>query len=226
MRTRFTQVTVVKAGGPGNELNPALLLDTPDVLFAFRSHTIVRKAFIDAIPLCINFHPGPPERRGTGCVNFALIAGDHSYGCTCHHIDTEIDHGPIINVRRFPVSERDGVAEVLNRTYDYMLCQLYEVVDRIAEGKGITQADHVWSGAVGKACEMNALREITLSPEAAADLDRQVRATAFGMFQPFVVLHGRRFSLDQQQPITQSVPLSNTGTLLAPPQVEMVDSRE
>jgi hypothetical protein len=95
---------------PGIELDASFLDDPPDVLAAFRSHIIVRRPFLESIPLCINFHPGPPERRGSGCVNFAIAAGDESYGVTCHYIDEEVDHGSIIEVRRFPMSESDGVA--------------------------------------------------------------------------------------------------------------------
>lgn len=193
LRGRFDRVVTLLSSGPGYELPP--LADAFDVLFAFRSRVIVRKPVLNAIPLCVNFHPGPPERRGSGCVNFAIAAGDESYGATCHHMDTEIDHGPIIDVRRFPISERDGVADVLARTYDYMLCQFYDVVGEVAEGRGAKPCGEAWSGPCGKAREMNALREISLSPDAREHLERQIRATTFGPYKPFVMLHDRRFEL-------------------------------
>lgn len=193
LRSRFSGVHAVNTAGPGTELE--LPGEPFDVLFAFRSHVIVRKPVLDAIPLCINFHPGPPERRGSGCVNFAIAAGDDSYGSTCHHIDEQVDHGPIIDVRRFPITGQDGVADVLARTYDYMLCQFYDVAGAIAAGQPLPSSGEQWSGPCGTAREMNALREINLAPEAREHLERQVRATSFGPYRPFITLHDKRFEL-------------------------------
>lgn len=167
------------------------------MILAFRSHIIVRKPVLDAVPLCINFHPGPPERRGRGCVNSALAAGDDSYGSTCHHMDSEIDHGPIIDVRRFAISETDGVAEVLARTYDYMLCQFYDVAGAVVEGRPVPRSGEAWRGPCGTARQMNALREVSLAPDAREHLERQIRATSFGIYKPFLTLHGRRFVLSE-----------------------------
>jgi len=198
LRTRFAALDVVLTDGPGIELDSALLEHPADVLFAFRSHIIVRRPFLERIPLCINFHPGPPERRGSGCVNFAIAAGDDSYGATCHHIDAEIDHGPIIDVRRFPITERDGVAEVLALTYDYMLCQYYDVAAAVAAGRSLPISGDEWQGPCGRAREMNALREISLAPDANEHLERHIRATSFGPYQPFLTLHGKRFVLETE----------------------------
>jgi methionyl-tRNA formyltransferase len=192
LRSRFDAVEIVSTDGPGTEIEPRPGFAA---LFAFRSHVIVRKPVLDAIPLCVNFHPGPPERRGSGCVNFAIAQGDTGYGSTCHHIDEQIDHGPIIDVRRFPITDRDGVADVLAWTYDYMLCQFYDVAGAVAAGEPVPVSPSKWSGPCGKASEMNALREITLAPEARESLERQVRATSFGPYQPYVTLHGKRFVL-------------------------------
>lgn len=193
LRSRFAEVIVISSERAGGELDGSLLDDAPDVLLAFRSHIIVRPPFIERIPLCLNFHPGPPERRGSGCVNFAIASGDDSYGSTCHHIDEQIDHGPIVDVRRFPIASTDGVAEVLARTYDYMLCQFYDVVGRVASGLSFPVSSETWSGPLGRAREMNALREIGLTPDSRETLERRIRATSFESYQPYVILHGKRF---------------------------------
>lgn len=189
LRSRFDRVEAITA-------EHQLIGARADALFAFRSRIIVRRQALDAIPICINFHTGPPERRGSGCVNAALAAGDKSYGATCHFMIEEIDTGGIIDVRRFAIDEADGVAEVLARTYDYSLCQFYDVAGAVAKGRELPLSADRWSGPLGTASGMNEMREITLSPDAAGHLERQIRATSFGDFQPYVVLHGRRFVLD------------------------------
>jgi methionyl-tRNA formyltransferase len=189
LRSRFDQVQSVNRA---SELTDA----KADALFAFRSRIVVRRQTLDAIPVCINFHPAPPERRGSGCVNAALAAGDESYGATCHYMIEEIDAGAIIEVRRFAISARDTVADILNRTYDYALCQFYDVAGAIAEERQLPVSTAQWSGPLGTLSDLNAMREISLSPEAVQHLERQVRATSFGRYQPYIVLHGRRFVLE------------------------------
>ena len=35
---------------------------------------VLKKTFLDKIKVAsINFHPGPPDYRGIGCANFAII---------------------------------------------------------------------------------------------------------------------------------------------------------
>ena len=41
-----------------------------DYIFCFRSHFILPKSIIEKAKFAINFHPGPPNYRGSGCVNY------------------------------------------------------------------------------------------------------------------------------------------------------------
>ena len=44
-----------------------------DYIFCFRSFYILKNNILKKVnKAAINFHPGPPEYRGTGCVNYAL----------------------------------------------------------------------------------------------------------------------------------------------------------
>ena len=68
----------------------------------------------------INFHPGPPEYRGTGCVNYALYENSKFYGCTAHLINEKVDNGKIIDVKKFNINKKDSISEVLTKTYKTM----------------------------------------------------------------------------------------------------------
>ena len=46
--------------------------------------------------MAINFHPGPPEFRGIGCANFALLKNSKYYGSTAHVMEAKVDSGPIL----------------------------------------------------------------------------------------------------------------------------------
>ena len=52
----------------------------------------------------INFHPGPPERRGIGCTNYAIYEKSKNYGVTLHEINEKIDSGNILKVKRFKIN--------------------------------------------------------------------------------------------------------------------------
>lgn len=195
LRLLFGNVTTVESSGPGERI-PAELLDRPvDVILAFRSHIIVRPEWLAKASISLNFHPGPPERPGTGCINFALFEADERYGSTCHYMDEGIDSGPIVDVRYFAIHPADDVASVLERTYDYMLCQFYDVVQRVAEGVRPAPLPVSWGRTATRKRDMDQLREVRPDVDAGT-LVRQIRATSFGPYRPFITLHGRRFTLD------------------------------
>jgi methionyl-tRNA formyltransferase len=196
LRLIFAEVRTAESSGPDDGLPPVLAEWNFDAIFAFRSHIIVRSDMLAKARISLNFHPGPPERPGTGCVNFALLEGDQSYGSTCHHMSNEIDAGPIVDVRRFRIFPDDDVASVLSRTYDHMLCQLYDVAEIIAEGRTPEILPVKWARRATRKSDMDALREIApdISP---GELDKRIRATSFASYRPYIVLHGRRFVLDR-----------------------------
>ena len=65
------------------------------IIFSFRSFYILKKEFLKKCKkVAINFHPGTPDYRGIGCINFALN-NEKYYGCTAHIINQKIDNGKI-----------------------------------------------------------------------------------------------------------------------------------
>jgi methionyl-tRNA formyltransferase len=57
---------------------------------------------------CYNFHPGIlPNYRGSGICSWAIINEEKYMGVTLHVIDEGIDTGDIIEVRKFPILEKD-----------------------------------------------------------------------------------------------------------------------
>ena len=65
-----------------------------DIIISFKNHYILNSKMIRNAKICaINFHPGPPEYRGIGCINFALLKKEKKYGATVHLIKRRIDNG-------------------------------------------------------------------------------------------------------------------------------------
>jgi methionyl-tRNA formyltransferase len=194
LRLLFDTVTVVPSNRIGDRL-PEDLREAPvDAVFAFRSHIIIPGWLIEHTKVCLNFHPGPPERPGIGCVNFALYEGDELYGSTCHYVVEEIDAGPIVSVERFPIDRKDTVASLLSRSYDYLLCQLYDVAPVVASGTRPKPCNEVWTRKATRKKDLDAL--MSLSADASpAEIERVVRATTFGDFGPHVTIDGTKFRI-------------------------------
>ena len=93
-----------------------------DYIFCFRSFYILKGDLIKKTRIAaINFHPGPPEYRGIGCINYALYDNSKFYGCTSHVINKKIDDGKILDVRRFRIKKTDTVESCLKKTYEWYL---------------------------------------------------------------------------------------------------------
>lgn len=192
LRRLFDDVVVRCSTGIGAKLDDEVRNLEIDAVFAFRSHVIVPRWLIERARVCLNFHPGPPERPGIGCVNFALMEGDEQYGSTCHYIVEEIDAGPIVSARHFPIAEKDNVASLLSRSYDYLLCQLYDVAPAVAAGELPEPCGVTWMRKATRKADLDRLLEIPLdcSPE---QMRRHIRATTFGEFGPHVTVNGATF---------------------------------
>ena len=171
-----------------------------DFIFAFRSHHILKKKLIKkAKYAAINFHPGPPEYRGIGCVNYALYEKSRNYGATAHLIDEKIDHGRIIDVKIFKIREADSVESLLNRTYKIQVKQAIQIISSLSRDPGNLKKmlkknkEKRWSKKIKKRIFLNKFYKINKNISR-VDLKRKIRATATKKFKPYLTLHGMKFA--------------------------------
>ena len=62
-----------------------------DYIFSFRNLKVVPVSLLNKSKIAnINFHPGPPEYPGSGCINFALYEDANYFGITIHHMDKKL----------------------------------------------------------------------------------------------------------------------------------------
>ncbi|MEX0694147.1 MAG: formyltransferase family protein [Rhodospirillales bacterium] len=73
-----------------------------------------------------NFHPGSPDYPGSYSAGFAIYDGAETFGVTLHEMTTRVDAGPIVEVRRFPVSAN---AKFQNLEMDAFKCVLQMFAD-------------------------------------------------------------------------------------------------
>ena len=171
-----------------------------DFIFAFRSHHILKKKLIKkAKYAAINFHPGPPEYRGIGCVNYALYEKSRNYGATAYLIDEKIDHGRIIDVKIFKIRKADSVESLLNRTYKIQVKQAIQIISSLSRDPGNLKKmlkknkEKRWSKKIKKRIFLNKFYKINKNISR-VDLKRKIRATATKKFKPYLTLHGMKFA--------------------------------
>ncbi|MEO9825905.1 MAG: formyltransferase family protein [Paracoccaceae bacterium] len=103
-----------------------------DHIFTFKADLLLSDAVLSKTrKTAINFHPAPPLYRGVGGYHFALADGQRKFGATCHYIDTQIDHGQIIAVDRFPIYEEETTESLMDRTAHVCLGLFYRIIDRL-----------------------------------------------------------------------------------------------
>jgi methionyl-tRNA formyltransferase len=172
-----------------------------DFIFLFRSRNIlsvdkINKASIAAI----NFHPGPPNYRGSGCVNYALLNDENKYGCTAHIINAQIDDGPIIAVSKFPIHKSDDLSSLLEKSHAHLLELAKSISLKVISNPKsidtmISNQSEVWSGPVGKLKDIDSLMELDVSDNQET-FNRKIRALAYGEHKPFIVMHEKKFLLE------------------------------
>ena len=171
-------------------------------IICFRSYLLLPKSLLKRASIAaINFHPGPVEYPGSGCLNWALYNNADTYGATAHIMVEKIDNGPIIECRRFPILKEDDVKTLLARAHLGTFELLVDITTGLArEGESFlnykleTSRNEKWSGKAKKMSEIDKLQVV--SPNCSKEeLERLIRSTYTLDFPPEIHLHGYKFVL-------------------------------
>ena len=200
-------VTYVESSYRGETLPESVFEWEGDFIFCFRSlYKLPKRLLAKAKSGAINFHPGPPEYPGSGCVNFALYDDAREFGVTAHLMNERIDNGRILMVRRFPVNEDDGLGVILHQTHcelshlcSYFLTQVNLHGEKFLEKQLATESHEKWSGEARKMRDLEELQRINLDISEES-LRRIIRATYTELYPPWIELHGFKFMLQIDEP--------------------------
>lgn len=91
-------------------------MDDCDIFFSVFYDKLISAEFIAGRKKCFNFHGGIlPEYRGSGTINWAIINGEKETGITLHEIDSLVDHGPVIDIAKISIDEKDTAQTIYER---------------------------------------------------------------------------------------------------------------
>lgn len=119
----------------------------PDVIFCCSWGNLIREPLLSLPRLgWVNFHPSYlPEYRGPRPIEWQLINGESSGGCTAHFMVKEIDKGPIIFQERLRI-EFDDNSETLRKKCGNLIGKLaiksYYLLAKHPNFQGVEQGIH------------------------------------------------------------------------------------
>jgi methionyl-tRNA formyltransferase len=108
----------------------------PDLFVLCGYNKILKMPVISIPPLgTINLHGGKlPEYRGAAPLNWQIIHGETSGGCSIIYVDEGIDTGDIIAQEIYPITPEDTHASVLQKTLEIFPPLLVKVLEMIENG--------------------------------------------------------------------------------------------
>ena len=186
----------------GEKINKKYLKLNYDYIFCFRSFYILKNNILKKVnKAAINFHPGPPEYRGTGCVNYALYENSKFYGSTAHLINGKVDNGKIIDVKKFNIYKKNSISEVLIKTYETMTSLAISMIKNIKknpdfiENQILKNKNIKWSNKIKTLKDLNDFYQINKNIKK-NDFLNKIRATNTSKFKPYIKLYGKKFILE------------------------------
>jgi methionyl-tRNA formyltransferase len=155
---------------------------------------IIREPLLSAYPL-VNLHPSLlPRWRGAAPVERAIMAGDGETGVAVIELVAELDAGPVLAERRFPIGDRDDAGDVRARALEMGVPLLERALLERPSPQPQAAAGITYAHKIGPA-------DRTLDwSRPAIDLDRVVRALS-----PHIgarcLLDGRPFVIWRARPL-------------------------
>jgi methionyl-tRNA formyltransferase len=175
-----------------------------DYIFCFRSFLILKKSQLNqAIYGAINFHPGTPDFRGIGCINYAIYKNVKKYGSTCHLMDDKIDNGKIIDVSYFKIDRQSNLSQLLRKTHKTMFIQAINIINYLFKDhknliKLIKQNNNIkWSKKIYKIRDLEKLYRIDLNKSKTGILN-QIRSTYLNEYRPYILHKKIKYYLDKK----------------------------
>lgn len=131
-----------------------------------------------------NFHPAPlPEYKGRNLCYHAIMNGEKEFGATLHYMDENFDTGDIVEVSKFPVSEKDTAEDLSDIAIGVSKNLFVKYFPRILAGEEFPRIPNV-GGTYYPKEEID--EYLYLFP---GDEDR-VRAITYKNFYPKVIVGG------------------------------------
>lgn len=147
---------------------------SPDLLVVVAYGQIIPPSLLSIPKLgAVNVHASLlPLHRGAAPVAHAILAGDRETGVTIMRMDEQLDHGPILAMRKTVIAEGEDAAALTSRLSVIGAELLVATIARIEKIKAVEQ-DHSRATLAPRLRREDGELEWSIGP---AEIDRRVRA--------------------------------------------------
>ena len=164
-----------------------------DFIILYRSKFILKENHIKkGVYGSINFHPATPEYRGVGGVNYAIFYKKRLFGSTCHLINSKIDSGKILNVKKFKLNKKNNLEKTLKKIYKLQYFQAKWLIKKISKNKKFAlnfKSKIKWSKTLYTRKMLNDFYKLKLSNigKNKYDINRYLRSTIYKRYLPSII---------------------------------------
>ena len=152
----------------------------PDVAISVNWKTIIPQRVIDCFRYgIINAHAGDlPRYRGNAVPNWAMLNGEEDIMLTLHAMTSELDAGPILLQRRYPIKADTRIGDIYNFIRENYPQMFVEVMDRLEAGT-VSYQEQLHDPSLSLRCYPRLPRDSEIDwTMPTAQIDRLVRASS------------------------------------------------
>ena len=197
------KINIVLSNKPNEKISKKILKWKGEYIFCFRSYFLLKETFLKKASIAaINFHPGPPEYRGIGCVNFSILNSEKFYGVTSHLMSKNIDKGKIIDVKRFKIRKNDNISSILTQSYKLQLIQFKKIIKKLCLNpnnltKMIKNSNkEKWSKKIYTRSNLNNLYKMNIGYKIKiSNIQTYLKSTMTKKFKPYIELNKKKYFL-------------------------------
>lgn len=132
-----------------------------EVLIGFCTGVIVPPAILHRVARAYNFHAASPAYPGRDPHHWATYDLVGIYGATCHVMTEQVDAGPIIDVRWFPVFPQMTPQDLRLYAEEAAVMLYHKLLPRLLDGTATPHPRYQWSGTKHTRADLQRLGTLT-----------------------------------------------------------------
>ena len=187
-------------GKIGDKLPLKLKKKKYDIIISYLSPWIITNNLLNKTKLYnINFHPGPPNYPGIGCYNFAIYNQEKFYGVTAHIMNSKVDTGKILGVKKFKINKHITLDKLINLSYLKMYELFKDIVNKTLKNELFPSSNISWTRKPYKRIDLENLCLIKKNYKKNEILKR-IRSTYYpGYPGPYLIINDRKFEYNPKR---------------------------
>ena len=187
-------------GKIGDKLPLKLKKKKYDIIISYLSPWIITNNLLNKTKLYnINFHPGPPNYPGIGCYNFAIYNQEKFYGVTAHIMNSKVDTGKILGVKKFKINKHITLDKLINLSYLKMYELFKDIVNKTLKNELFPSSNISWKRKPYKRIDLENLCLLKKNYKKNEILKR-IRSTYYpGYPGPYFIINDRKFEYNPKR---------------------------